>query len=117
MKVAYVSLKDPSDEHSWSGMMKTMRDCLISQGHEVEDIFDMKRAPLWRVAFKTLYHRNIEKNVYDWRRDPLVLRNLARQVEAKLAGRGFDMIFSPGTTAVAMLETDIPIVIWTDATF
>jgi glycosyltransferase involved in cell wall biosynthesis len=117
MKIAYVSLTDPTDEHSWSGLMKTMRNCLHSLGHEVEDIFGMKRSPLVWVAFWTFYHRYIERNHYDWRRDPVVLRNFARQVEARLAGGGFDMIFSPGTSAVALLETDIPIVIWTDATF
>jgi glycosyltransferase involved in cell wall biosynthesis len=117
MKIAYVSLTDPSDEHSWSGLMKTMRKCLHALGHEVEDIFGMRRSPLLRVALRTLYHRYIERNHYDWRRDPVVLRNFARQVEARLAGGRFDMIFSPGTPAVAMLETDVPIVIWTDATF
>lgn len=116
MKTAYVSLHDPSDEHSWSGVVKSLRNCLVSRGHEVEDIFGLKRSPFLRCAFKTLYHRHIEKNNFDWRRDPLVLRNFARQVEPRLR-RDHKLVFSPGTTAVAMRETDIPIVIWTDATF
>jgi glycosyltransferase involved in cell wall biosynthesis len=50
-------------------------------------------------------------------RDAGVLRSYAHEVATRLAGEGVDAIFSPGTIPIAYLETDLPVIFWTDATF
>ena len=54
---------------------------------------------------------------YLYDRDPRVLRHYARQVESRARDLAVDAIFSPGTIPIAYLDTDIPLVTWTDATF
>jgi glycosyltransferase involved in cell wall biosynthesis len=50
-------------------------------------------------------------------RDGSVLRAYARQVVEQLAHLDVDAVFSPGTIPIAYLETHLPILYWTDATF
>jgi glycosyltransferase involved in cell wall biosynthesis len=45
------------------------------------------------------------------------LRHYAREVQARLASLDVDAVLSPGTIPVAYLETSLPLVTWTDATF
>ena len=46
-----------------------------------------------------------------------MLRRYARQVESHLRDLEVDAVFSPGTIPVAYLDSDVPLVTWTDATF
>jgi len=43
--------------------------------------------------------------------------NYSTQVEKLLASIHYDIVFSPGTIPIACLQTEKPIVFWTDATF
>jgi glycosyltransferase involved in cell wall biosynthesis len=61
-----------------------------------------------------LHGRN---GAYLYDRDTGVLRQYARQVESRLASLEVDAVFSPGTIPMAYLDTHLPIVTWTDATF
>jgi glycosyltransferase involved in cell wall biosynthesis len=63
------------------------------------------------VANKVIGHR------YLLERDPGVLRAYAAQVERQLSELKVDAILAPTTLPVAYLETDLPIITWTDATF
>jgi glycosyltransferase involved in cell wall biosynthesis len=45
------------------------------------------------------------------------LKNYANQVEKHLVSIHSDIVFSPGTIPIAYLQTEKPIVFWTDATF
>ena len=54
---------------------------------------------------------------YLWTRDPALLRGYARHAGELLREIDYDIIFSPGTEPIAFLETDKPIVLWSDAPF
>ena len=117
MKVAFITTHDSEDKHAWSGIVYHMLAALKAAGLEVSTIdllddpygvfFKAKRL-LNNVVFRKNYHRD---------REPITLRCYARQVEAHLNALKPDIIFSPGTIPIAYLQTKIPIIFWTDATF
>ena len=55
--------------------------------------------------------------VYHAEREWLYLRSLARQVERAAAAQRCDAVFSPGSMAVSLLRSDVPIVFCADAPF
>jgi glycosyltransferase involved in cell wall biosynthesis len=64
---------------------------------------------------KALYRANGQGYQSDV--EPRVLKNYAKQVTRRLEALSPDVVFSPGTLPISYLETDKPIVFWTDATF
>jgi glycosyltransferase involved in cell wall biosynthesis len=50
-------------------------------------------------------------------REPIILRDYSSQVEKLLASIDYDIVFSPGTIPIAYVQTEKPLVVWTDATF
>jgi len=117
MKVAFVTTHDSTDKHAWSGIVFHMLAALRAAGLEV-DAIDRLEDPLG-IFFKA---KNRLKNAvfrkhFQYDRDPLILRRYARAVESRLNDLKPDVIFSPGTIPIAYLQTKIPIIFWTDATF
>ncbi len=55
--------------------------------------------------------------VYKADRHSLYLRSLARQIERVIRAHACDVVFSPGSQAVSLLNTDVPIVFCADAPF
>jgi glycosyltransferase involved in cell wall biosynthesis len=50
-------------------------------------------------------------------REPLVVKDLARQISEKLKEFPVDVVFSHGTLPIGGLDCSVPIVFWSDATF
>src|SRR6185295_12490644 len=50
-------------------------------------------------------------------RQRLYLRSLARQIERVIPAQACDVVFSPGSQAVSLLNTNVPIVLCADAPF
>ncbi|MDW7775553.1 MAG: glycosyltransferase family 4 protein [Methanosarcinales archaeon] len=65
-----------------------------------------------RIICKYAFNKN-----YLSEREPIILKNYANQINKKMYNTDIDVIFSPGTLPIAKIETDKPIVFWTDATF
>lgn len=116
-KIAYVTTYDPYDRNAWSGsgynILKTLKESGLKVG--VIGNLDDKFPILFKIK-KFIYSIILAKN-YLRDREPLNLKNYAKQVEQSLKSKDFDIIFSPGTVPIAYLKTDKPIVFWTDATF
>jgi glycosyltransferase involved in cell wall biosynthesis len=117
MRVAFVTNHDSSDVRAWSGTIFNMLEALRKSGIDVETI-DALSDP-YSAVFKA---KRIVKNVvfkknYLRDREPLTLRWYAKRIESRLSRMKPDIIFSPGTIAIAYLRTDKPIIFWTDATF
>jgi hypothetical protein len=74
-----------------------------------------RRALFFKIK-KALYSKILSRK-YLRDREPRVLRDYATQVKRCLASIHYDVVFSPGTIPIAYLQTDKPIVFWTDATF
>jgi glycosyltransferase involved in cell wall biosynthesis len=122
MHLAYLTTYDSLDVTRWSGTGFYISKALEDQGIELTRIGNF-RSP----------HNPINVSRYLWNkylrglndhphRDPGFLRNYAMQASNQLersrsSGTRIDAIFTPGILPIAYLDTDLPIVVWTDCTF
>jgi glycosyltransferase involved in cell wall biosynthesis len=114
-RIAYVTTYDERDLHAWSGVVHTMARCLGSAGFELEMIGMSEPATLRTKAMKLAWRAAGARLLRD--REPLVTKGFAAQAMRRLESVDHDIIFSPGTIAIAHLKTPKPIVYWTDSTF
>ncbi len=118
LQIAYLTTNDPNDRRSWSGTQYYMARALEKHCGVVSflgpirsktAIFDKIIAKgLWACIRKRyLYNHTISLSKY-----------IARTVQQRLVGKHFDVIFAPaGSTAIAHLQTVLPIVYVSDTTF
>lgn len=116
MKVAYVTTYDSTDVQAYSGTGLFMYQALQRSGFEIVRIGNLRDTLLWYRPKRLIYRMLLSQN-YHRNREPILLRSYARQVSAALAQIEADVVFSPGTLPIAYLDTSIPIIFWTDATF
>lgn len=116
MKIAFVTSFDASDVRSWSGVPKHMMGVFAGLGHEIQQIGPLKTT----LAGPSL----VKKQMYKWLgrnylrdRDPTLLHSYARQVQRQLAAGNSEAVVSPGSIPISYLQTDKPVVFWTDITF
>jgi glycosyltransferase involved in cell wall biosynthesis len=119
MRVAFPATRflDPDNIKSWSGLPFFIKRALEEAGLEivtmplVEEPDDGGRWPrflYWRWLRGKRYLRHCESKL---------LKGYARQLERHLAAQPVDIVFSPSTWPIAYLETNLPVVFWTDACF
>ena len=117
MKIAYVTTYDASNVHAWSGSGYYIKEALTQSGFKVENIGSLKINNHYLVRAKRRIHSLFSKKLYQIDRDVVILNDYAFQVNQALKKVSCDIVFSPGTIPIAHLQTDKPIVFWTDATF
>lgn len=119
MRIAYVSISDPTDPYAWSGINYAVSRRLAAGGAEVLPIGPLKSARALLGKARTAVSRFLpgKNSRYLWTLDPGLLQAYAREVESRLRGLRADLVFSPGTQAIAYLETELPVAFWTDAPF
>lgn len=112
--MAFVSVWDPRDPLSWSGIPSAIFTHLVRAGADVEVIAPLSRSsrylflPVWaasKIAGKT-YHVD---------REPLLIASYGREIQRRMRGSRFDAIFSIGTIPVSRLDRSEPVTYWTDA--
>lgn len=117
MKLAYVTAYDADDRSKWSGLGYYLAHALKAQSHTVEQIGSLRVSQPWKVwAKKQLYTRMLHQR-YLPDREPGVVKGYAQQASRRLSRLAIDVVFSPGTVPIAYLESEHPIVVWTDSTF
>ena len=119
MRIAFVTDYDPDDVHAWSGCGLYIRKALESAGCRVSTIGNLK-VPLHckpLLKAKSLLYGRIQHKTFHFNRERSVLRAYAEQVNRALEKIDCDILFSPGTLPISYIETEKPIVFWTDATF
>ena len=114
-RIAYVTTYDERDLHAWSGVVHTIAGCLVNAGFELDMIGMSEPATLRTKAMKLAWRAVGARLLRD--REPLVTKGFAAQAMRRLKSVDHDLIFSPGTIAIAHLKTPKPIVYWTDSTF
>ncbi len=117
MRVAFVTTYDARDPGIWAGSTYHMARALERQGvdlHYVGPLRERRRLlnKARQLACQKLRGLDLHRD-----REPAVLDGYARQVEQALRGLKVDLILSPGSVPVAHLETDLPVVVWSDATY
>ena len=114
-RIAYVTTYDERDLHAWSGVVHTIAGCLVSAGFELDMIGMSEPATLRTKALKLAWRAAGAQLLRD--REPLVTKGFGAQAMKRLKTVDHDLIFSPGTVAIAHIQTPKPIVYWTDSTF
>jgi len=119
MRIAFPSTQffDPDNIKSWSGLPFFIRRALENAGLEVVTmplVEDTDGGGQWT---RFLYWRWLRGKRYLRHCESKFLLSYARQLERHLAENPVDMVFSPSTWMLACLETNLPVVFWTDACF
>ncbi|KQS33282.1 glycosyltransferase family 4 protein [Dyadobacter sp. Leaf189] len=115
MKISYVTSYDASDIHNWSGLGYMIADALRNQDHEVNLIGSLKSSPSAEMYLKKLYYKILGKD-FDFGRELHTARQYAAQIKSRVSSDS-DVIFSPSTLPVSLLDISKPKVFYTDATF
>lgn len=117
LKITFVSYYP---EHSYrSGhpvyfwIVKTLRDI----GFELEIISGLDTLPYKLLKIKSFFYNRLLKKYYLRMRDPILLRGIGSRVSKFLSKSDSDIVFAPGSMETTFINTDKPIVFWTDATF
>jgi glycosyltransferase involved in cell wall biosynthesis len=118
MRVAFLGNRylDPDNCGSWSGLPYFMRRALEGAGIETVTIAPQDGDDPRRLV-RFLYWRWFHGKRYLKYCDERLLQSHARQCERRLAALTVDGIFSPSTWPFAYLESGLPTVFWTDASF
>jgi glycosyltransferase involved in cell wall biosynthesis len=117
MRIAFVSDVDPYDRAAFSGTTYQILQIVLTTGANVEVFGPVMEA--WRfnaIRLSTVPHRLMGRGVA-WPKHPFLLRQCGRTVDA--AARSFkpDVIFSPGSNAIAYSNFLKPTIFWSDAPF
>jgi glycosyltransferase involved in cell wall biosynthesis len=115
MKISYITKYDALDIHKLSGTGTYIAKALLNQGVELDYIGNLRTYLNFELIYKKIFYRLTGKN-FSLEREPLVVKHYARQVTASLKSNT-DIIFSPSSIPIALLESNKPKVIYTDATF
>lgn len=124
MKLGYATIRDVSRWGKWPpnqtghlGNAYFVGKALSHQGVTVKYLGPLNTqyslvSKVKRVAYPRLLQKRYLSHV-----EPTLLKGYAAQIAEKLKGSGVDMVFSNVSLTVAYLDTQLPIVIWRDATF
>lgn len=116
-KIAFLTSGDPRNRRYWSGTPYYMAQALqkhVGEVHFLGPVHLKRKAPA-RLLNKVC--NLIFKRTYDYTHSIFMAKGYAKVFSKKLK-EGFDLIFAPAaSTEIAFLETEIPIVYTSDATF
>jgi len=118
LRLAFITTRehDATNIRSWSGTPYHMAQALLREGVALEYVGPLQTRFRTALRVRARLQRHFGGG-YLYDRDPIVLRHYARQIASRLAHLDVDAILCPGTMPVAYLDTGIPVVTWTDATF
>src|SRR5919108_5774210 len=117
VRVGYVTTYDSTDVGNWSGLGYFVRRALERAGCVMHPLGPLVRPRLLTVEAKRVLHRYGRRGTYLPERDPRTGCAYAAQVQEMIKAAKVDLLLSPGTIPIAYLDTPLPIVFWTDATF
>ncbi|MGN6435064.1 MAG: glycosyltransferase family 4 protein [Agriterribacter sp.] len=119
MHITYVSFFDAKDIHSWSGAGYHIAKALKDQGAELDYIGQLSKKvgiPLKiRLGLKERYYKMLGKN-FNSQRSIALASKFAELIEPEIKPHT-DLLFSPGSLPLSLLETKKKKVFYTDATF
>lgn len=110
--IGYLTIEDPRDRRTWSGIhhfllteLERWVECVELIG-PLPETFAVKCARVLNQVFLRVPGKR-----FNWRASPWVARSYARIIERRLARRPVDLIIAPaGLSTVACLRTSVPII-------
>ena len=115
MKISYVTIQDAKNVHNWSGLNYYIANSLKNQQAELSYIDNLHMNEGLKLTLKKYLYYAFGKS-FSFEREPLIANQYATQVKKRIKTDS-DLIFSPGSIPIALLETQLPKVFYTDATF
>jgi glycosyltransferase involved in cell wall biosynthesis len=112
-RIAFVSVHDPEDPHTWSGIPHAILMHLRRAGANVEVIGPLNRNARLLV-FPAWITSKITRRAYHPEREPRVSAAYAKQIERRMSGHHFDAILSTETFVISRVDRPEPITYWTD---
>lgn len=120
MKAAFVTAYDPLNPVLYNGSGYYSGLALKESGVDLDYVGPLHMRHAFRYGVRKAWYEYRFHRAFDRTREPEIVKDYARQIERRLKTVECDVVFSPmspGSQPVAFLETDKPIVVWTDATF
>ncbi|MHB8840633.1 MAG: glycosyltransferase family 4 protein [Candidatus Aquicultor sp.] len=120
LKIAYVTSTDANDKRAWSGTHYSIFKALQKYCGDVYHVGPLKSYTelFLKASSKVFQIATLNQKKYDYFHSPLLSKTCARMISSRLSGRQFDLIFAPaGSTEIAHLDIDIPIIYLSDTTF
>ncbi|TLV00780.1 glycosyltransferase family 4 protein [Dyadobacter luticola] len=114
MNISYVTTYNANDIHNWSGLGYMIAKALEGQNNHIDYIGNLTSSPNIEMYLRKLYFKVLGKD-FDFGREIHTAQQYARQISPRIKANT-DVIFSPGTIPVSLLETNKPKVFYTDAT-
>lgn len=117
MKIAFTTTFDAMDVHNWSGTPYHMAKALEEAGHDIQYLGRLSRRlpPFFKIK------QNLKQTFCQQRLSPrfniTAARHYSAQIDEKLKSMNVDAIISPLINPIAYLETEKPIILWTDSVY
>ena len=114
LRVALVQYRDARDVRNWSGILSFSKGAME---RHVGPVVDLSPAPVRFLPFRALRKlaRMATGKIYSYDHEPLLARHYGRFFTRRVAEAKPDLIFSPsGSSGIAYLETNVPMVYFTD---
>jgi glycosyltransferase involved in cell wall biosynthesis len=117
LRIAYVTTYDSRDVRAWSGSGYHIAEALIAQGQEVLRIGPLDEQAPFAARLRQWAAQRMRGRFHPLDREPAVLDHYAAEVRRAVHGTRAEVVLSPGIIPVAHLDSGLPQVVWTDATF
>ncbi len=116
MRIIYAYEFDAADVNVQSGRPYSILKELEQSGSEIVRVFPLHRHVRYLYAPKYWYYRS-RHQIYRPDREPLFLKSIAWQIERRVRHTPADILFAPGSHAIAELNTPHHKIFTADATF
>lgn len=117
MNIAFVTTYNAKSLVNWSGLGYHISKCLENSGSQVRYIGELNQHTSPLNLLKKIYYSKILRQQYPLDRTIATAKAYSNKVADCISREHYDFVFSPGTIPIAYLDTDVPKIIYTDATF
>jgi len=117
MRIAFVSDVDPYDRAAFSGSTYQILQIILSTGATVEVVGPVMEKWRYQAARLSSIPARLTGRGVAWPKQPFLLRACGRKVDEVARRIKPDLIFSPGSNAIAYSNFIRPTIFWSDAPF
>jgi glycosyltransferase involved in cell wall biosynthesis len=117
LTVAYLSTHDARDINSFRGVPHHLTASLEKAGMQVERFEPLRNRYDWLTQWKRRFYDKIFDQTYTWFHEPFILKDLARQIDERLANSRADVVLVQEPQLLPYRDWQRPVVIYTDCFF
>ena len=118
MRIGYCTITDPHNRRSWSGIHYFMMKAMEKHCGEVIPFGPLNNRLIFLGKIINKVTNLLLNKDFDYIHSPFITKEFARILKKKISKHKCDILFSPvGSQLLADLDTDLPIVYFSDTTF